>query len=428
MKHAESVHQCWRRCLLQNFPRSRAALSLLGYCYYQMQDYKNAAVMYEQLVKVCPGVDEYRVYLAQSLYKAALYPEATRAAVSVDNPQHTQRMVLLQSAIKYEQDELPACKALLDQCLSDVTDVVVNYAAVAFKEGKYAEARAQYAEAMNTAGYSADLAYSVALCHYREKAYGPALKVVGELIERGVREHPELSVGSNTDSGASSEVRSVGNSSVLAETYLVEAFNLKAAIEYCTKSGDGAREALSDMPPRSEAELDPVTLHNQALMHMETAPTDGFRKLNFLLSNPPFPPETFGNLLLLHCKHGYFDLAADILAENAHLSFKLISAELYEYLEAAIMVGTSPEEAYRKYDELTGKHIEGLRRLTKAIQDARLARDNDGIKAALKEYDDALERYVPVLMAMARIYWDRENYPAVEKLFRQSAEFCSEHE
>jgi tetratricopeptide repeat protein 30 len=248
---------------LQNFPRSRAALSLLGYCYYQMQDYKNAAVMYEQLVKVCPGVDEYRVYLAQSLYKAALYPEATRAAVSVDNPQHTQRMVLLQSAIKYEQDELPACKALLDQCLSDVTDVVVNYAAVAFKEGKYAEARAQYAEAMNTAGYSADLAYSVALCHYREKAYGPALKVVGELIERGVREHPELSVGSNTDSGASSEVRSVGNSSVLAETYLVEAFNLKAAIEYCTKSGDGAREALSDMPPRSEAELDPVTLHNQ---------------------------------------------------------------------------------------------------------------------------------------------------------------------
>jgi tetratricopeptide repeat protein 30 len=88
---------------------------------------------------------------------------------------------------------------------------------------------------------------------------------------------------------------------------------------------------------------------------METAPTDGFRKLNFLLSNPPFPPETFGNLLLLHCKHGYFDLAADILAENAHLSFKLISAELYEYLEAAIMVGTSPEEAYRKYDELTGQ-------------------------------------------------------------------------
>jgi hypothetical protein len=28
---------------LQNFPRSRAALSLLGYCFYQMQDYRSAA-------------------------------------------------------------------------------------------------------------------------------------------------------------------------------------------------------------------------------------------------------------------------------------------------------------------------------------------------------------------------------------------------
>ena len=41
-------------------------------------------------------------------------------------------------------------------------------------------------------------------------------------------------------------------------------------------------------------------------------------------SNPPFPPETFGNLLLLHCKYGYYDLAADILAENAHLTYKFL--------------------------------------------------------------------------------------------------------
>ncbi len=31
-------------------------------------------------------------------------------------------------------------------------------------------------------------------------------------------------------------------------------------------------------------------------------------------------------------------------------------------------------------------------------------------------------------MGMAKIYWDRENYPMVEKVFRQSAEFCSEHD
>lgn len=62
----------------------------------------------------------------------------------------------------------------------------------------------------------------------------------------------------------------------------------------------------------------------QALLHMDDDPSNGFRKLNYLLSNPPFPPETFGNLLLLHCKFQYYDLAADILAENAHLTYKFL--------------------------------------------------------------------------------------------------------
>lgn len=87
-----------------------------------------------------------------------------------------------------------------------------------------------------------------------------------------------------------------------------------------------------------------------------------------------------------------------------------------------------PEEAYRRYDALTGQHIDQLRKLTKAIQDARLARDNEAIKQALKGYDEGLERYIPVLMAMARIYWERGHFAMVEGLFRQSAEFCSEHD
>jgi tetratricopeptide repeat protein 30 len=88
------------------------------------------------------------------------------------------------------------------------------------------------------------------------------------------------------------------------------------------------------MPPRAEEELDPVTLHNTALMHMDENPQVGFKKLTFLLQNPPFPPETFGNLLLLYCKHQYYDVAADVLAEYAGLTFKLLSNELYEFLDA----------------------------------------------------------------------------------------------
>jgi tetratricopeptide repeat protein 30 len=107
---------------------------------------------------------------------------------------------------------------------------------------------------------------------------------------------------------------------------------------------------------------------------------------------------------------------------------KYLTQEQYDYLDACIMVPTSVEEAYRKFDELSAKYIEKLRRFTKMIQDARTARDNEAIKANLKLYDDELEKYIPVLMAQARIYWERENYPMVEKLFFQSAEFCSEHE
>lgn len=68
-------------------------------------------------------------------------------------------------------------------------------------------------------------------------------------------------------------------------------------------SVDAACEALTDMPPRAEEELDAVTLHNQALMNMEQHPTQGFEKLQFLLQQNPFPPETFGNLLLLYVKY-----------------------------------------------------------------------------------------------------------------------------
>jgi hypothetical protein len=41
-------------------------------------------------------------------------------------------------------------------------------------------------------------------------------------------------------------------------------------------------------------------------------------------------------------------------------------------------------------------------------------------------YEEALERFVPVLMAQAKIYWDTEHYAMVEKIFKQSVEFCSE--
>ena len=123
----------------------------------------------------------------------------------------------------------------------------------------------------------------------------------------------------------------------------------------------------------------------QALMHMDEEPTAGFRKLNFLLHQHPSPPETFANLLLLYCKYGYYDLAADVLAENAELTYKCMNPQDYEFLDVLILAQSAPEEAYRRFDELAAKHIEALRRCTKHIQDARRQRDQNAVKKYLDE-------------------------------------------
>lgn len=175
-------------------------------------------------------------------------------------------------------------------------------------------------------------------------------------------------------------IRSVGNTITLHETSLVEAFNLKAAIEYQLKNYEAAQEALTDMPPRSEEELDAATLHNQALMSMDSDPAEGFEKLQFLIQQQPFPPETFANLLLLYCKYEYYDLAADVMAKNAHFTYKYLTPYLYEFLDALITQQTSPEDAYRKFDEMAVKHTDILRKLLKQLQEAKQAQNEEQIK------------------------------------------------
>ena len=152
---------------------------------------------------------------------------------------------------------------------------------------------------------------------------------------------------------------------------------------------NAAREALTDMPPRIEQELDQITLHNIAIMNMDDSPSGGFEKLQFLIQKDRFPQETFANLCFLYTKYQYYDLAADVLAQNAHLTYKFLTPVSlrhqlvfiqklfetffirlqyeYDFLEAKITQQTSPEDAYRKFEELGMKQIENLRKLTKEV-------------------------------------------------------------
>lgn len=413
---------------LDEFPRSRGALSLMAYCHYMTGNFIESASLYEQLLKICPGVDEYHVYYAQALYKAGAYQESSKMCALMDSAQYELRLVKLQAAAAYEQDDIPQTKSFLEKSVIEDPDTTVLQGCVLLKEGSYEEAMKKFQEAESALGVKMDLKYNIALSYYRMKQFGQALKHIAEIIEKGIQDHPELNIGSNTDGN---EARSVGNTQLLKETALIEAFNLKAAIEFEMKNFAGAKEALTDMPPRTDEELDPVTLHNTALINMSDDPTNGFKKFNFLLQNPPFPPETFENLLLFYCKYQYFDLAADVLADNPHLAWQYLSRDqqtLYDFLDGLITAQTSPEEAYRKFEVLSKKHVDQLRKLTKKIQDAKTNMEKDAVKQAIRAYDEGIEEYIPVLMAQANIYWEIENYPMVEKLFRQSAELCSDHE
>ena len=435
-------------------PKSRPALSLLSYCNYYKQNYEQAANFFQQLVEFYPNNLQYKLDYAQTLYACGAYDQALQIGFAIDedlnkftndsdknnltNYQQTNKDKLhlmvfkLQASIKYEKSEIIASRTLLDHMPNvpeEVLDKEVNLACLLFKEKKYDDALNKYLNALKLNGgsstsFQADLNYSIALCYFKKKDYEKSLQYLGEIIEKGIRKYPELNVGSATEGRF--DVRSVGNSHKLEQTFLIESFNLKAAIEFKLDKLDAARLSITDMPPRLEEELDIVTLHNQALISFDLEPGESFKKLQFLLERNLFPAETFSNLLLLYCKFDYYELAADLMAENTQFTFKYLTKYTYELLDSLITVQTSPEEAYRKLDEILINYSEQLRKLNKQREELKLKQqaDSDELDKLNAEFDKTQELYIPVLMAQAKIYWDLENYEQVEKIFNKSGEFC----
>jgi tetratricopeptide repeat protein 30 len=195
-----------------------------------------------------------------------MYVEAGKVASQIEDPQYADKVVQIQVHIQYELEEMAHAKSLIGQLPHESAEAVVAQGCILYKEEKYESAKDKFSEALQVSGYQCDIAYNIALCFYKMKQLAPSLKHIADIIEKGVREHPELGVGSNSEGV---DVKTVGNTQTLKETALIEAFNLKAAIEYSMKNMSAAREALMDMPPRNEDELDPVTLHNTALMNIE---------------------------------------------------------------------------------------------------------------------------------------------------------------
>jgi tetratricopeptide repeat protein 30 len=93
------------------------------------------------------------------------------------------------------------------------------------------------------------------------------------------------------------------------------------------------------------------------------------------------------------------------------------SQYLYDYLDAVITHQTSPDDAYAKFDAIAAAMIDELRQLTKKVtglayliihqvpqvNDARAANNEEQLRLTVSDYDNALKRYIPVLMSQVRM-------------------------
>jgi len=420
--------------------QSRALLSLIAYCFYHLQDFVSAANYYEKLTRYYGYVEEYRVYYVQSLWKAGLYDDAIRASqsASIISPKYRQQMLFLRASIKYEVDDLNGCLSILNSSSSSKhseelnIEYMIGRGCTLFKEDKFAEAKKLLVAAQNIIGFRPDLAYNIAACHYMLKNYEEMDKIVDDIIAKGAQKNPNLSVGSGSNLPDGVEIKSVGMSHALKQTALIEAFNLRVAKEYQLSNFQAANASMAGMPPRSESELDHITLHNTALLELLEPSTlnEGLRKLNFLITQQSFPPETFQNLLICYIKHALYDLAADVLAENAHLHELYLDKELYDLLDAVITSSSSSaaDADSKKFQDLGNRHIENLRTLTKKLNESKESGDTLRMKETVNEYLLSLEKYIQVLMYQANLHWQKDEYSAIQLLFEKSREFCENHD
>eukprot|EP00210_Caulerpa_lentillifera_P000139 g134.t1 len=283
------------------------------------------------------------------------------------------------------------------------------------QSGDHYEARRVFMEALELSGFQVDLAYNCAVCCYELEEMGPALQYLSAILDYCTKEFPELQTGTPSFHG----VKKIKNSRVLKESYLIEALNLKAAIEFRLRNFTGAKNSLAAMPPREDSDLDPVTLYNSALLGYEEDPESSFEKLKHLLLNPPFPKETVETLLVLYCQpqHRSFNLAADLLAEHPELITQFVQPDVQEFVEAMILRDTEPERCLEKLNKLCDKHLMLLRKEKRQLEDSGVS----------TEYKTELENYISTLMAAANVHYEQGHFTLVEKLLLTSVEFCAEH-
>ncbi|TNJ27616.1 putative TPR repeat family protein [Giardia muris] len=429
------------RVQLADHPGNRAALSLMGYCYYSLDRYDEAVSVYSELCQRHPESERYHLALANARYKAGLYQEV----LSVRGEGH--ESTVLRAYAKHELDDAAGLAALVEGLTRRPTDdpcVFCLKGNMLLKAGKYSEALAQYSAALEIRPDPRVL-FAKALTCFRENNFPLCLRTLNELVTLSIQLYPELADSATRFTTSDPVARAAMTGlqlrprEVLASS-LIEAFNLKSAVAWILGDKEAHLNALDSMPPRPLEELDPVTLHNRALAEMDSDPNATTAKLQWLITQPPFPVEAFSNLISVYIQYGLFELAADLIAGNRLLATSSLDPDKLAFFEAVVSCATSPEDSFVKLEALKTRYGAAIRRIKAEIAGLRGTAESEKPKLSLggftsarlnemsaeeiqyntltQQFDQRFGLFVPVVCWQCAILYDMRRYAAAASVLK----------
>jgi tetratricopeptide repeat protein 30 len=97
---------------------------------------------------------------------------------------------------------------------------------------------------------------------------------------------------------------------------------------------------------------------------------------------------------------------------------KYLTDEEIAYISALSMMKNSKEAAYESLDRLAKIYRDNIAKQFKLIKDYKNSTDKNLFSKILQNYETALQKYLPVITAQAKIFWDIGNYQAVEQILK----------
>lgn len=186
-------------CKIPESTNCRAGLSLLAYCYYQCQEYIEAANCYEQLCVLVPNEPEYKFAYAQSLFQTGLFEEALKITTTIEIPELKEKILQLQCAIRYFNEDYTGTQSLLAQRNPYHESTLNDEGCLLYQANVFDEALERFTAALQNGGFNSLIAYNIANCHYKRKENAQALNYIAEIVERGIRNYPELGIGAQIE-------------------------------------------------------------------------------------------------------------------------------------------------------------------------------------------------------------------------------------